>query len=97
MAHSAIMGEIAMLMTPGPWRVSDHDDCEIYAAHCDEFIGSIARAHNARAISMLPDLIDLVLDLAERPCGCGGEGSCSGCRAQRIVAVLSSLDDAGAA
>ena len=82
-----------MLITPGPWRISDRDDCEIYTADGNEFIGTIARPDNAMAIAALPELLGLALDLAEQTCRCQGDGTCSACRAQRVIVALPSPCD----
>jgi hypothetical protein len=77
-----------MMLTPGPWRASDHDDCEIWTHDGSVLIATIASPRNAPAIAALPDLLGLVLELAECRCACGGAGSCATCRAQRVVATL---------
>ena len=94
-AHSATRR--AILMTPGPWRISDHDDCEIYTADGSELIGTIARPCNAMAIAVLPELVELVFELAEQMCRCLGAGTCSACRAQRVIVGLPSASDIDAA
>jgi len=84
-----------MMLTPGPWRASDHDDCEIWTHDGSVFIATIASPHNAPAIAATPDLLGLVLELAEYPCSCGGAGSCATCRAQHFVVTFESapIDD----
>ena len=80
-----------MMLTPGPWRGSDHDDCEIWTNDGSVFIATVASARNAPAIAATPDLLGLVFELAEYRCRCGGAGSCATCRAQRLVATLESV------
>lgn len=82
-------------MTPGPWRASDHDECEIWTHDGSVFIATIASPRNAPAIAATPDLLGLVFELAEYRCRCGGTGSCAICRAQRLVATFESapIDD----
>lgn len=80
-----------MMLTPGPWRASDHDDCEILAHDGTVFIATVASPHNAPAIAATPDLLGLVFELAEFVCACGGAGSCASCRAQHLVATFESV------
>jgi hypothetical protein len=79
-----------MMLTPGPWRTSEHDDREIWTHDGLVFIATIACGRNAPGIAATPDLIGLVLELAEDRCRCGGAGSCPPCRAQRLVATFES-------
>lgn len=86
-----------MMLTPGPWRASDHDECEIWTHDGSVFIATIASPRNAPAIAATPDLVGLVMELAEYRCRCGGAGSCATCRAQHLVATFeSALIDDGA-
>lgn len=86
-----------MMLTPGPWRASDHDECEIWTHDVGVFIASIASPRNAPAIAATPDLLGLVFELAEYRCVCGEAGSCATCRAQRLLATFeSALRDDGA-
>lgn len=79
-----------MMLTPGPWRASDYDDCEIWTHDGSEFIATIASPRNAPAIAATPDLLGLVLELGEFHCRCNGAGSCATCRAQHLVATFES-------
>jgi hypothetical protein len=86
-----------MMLIPGPWRASDHDECEIWTHDGSVFIAAIASPRNAPAIAATPDLLGLVFELAEYRCGCDGAGSCATCRAQRLLATFeSALIDDGA-
>ena len=84
-----------MMLTPGPWRASDHDDCEIWTHDGSVFIATIASPRNAPAIAATPDLLGLVFELAEYQCRCRGAGSCATCRAQHLLATFESapIDD----
>ena len=77
-----------MLTTPGPWRVADYDDCQIYSADGDAFVGSIAQPENGRVIAKTPEMLDLIRDLATCACTCADTHPCFRCRAQGIVASL---------
>ena len=79
------------MLTPGPWRASDHDDCEIWTRNGGVFIAMVASPRNAPAIAATPDLLALVLELAEYGCRCAGAGSCATCRAQHLVATFESV------
>jgi len=79
-----------MMLTPGPWRASDHDDCEIWTHDGSTLIATISSPRNAPAIAATPDLLGLVFELAEYQCRCGGAGSCATCRAQQLVATFES-------
>lgn len=83
--------EADILLTPGPWRVSNHDDCEICTLDGNVFIATSASPRNALAIAATPDLLGLVLELAEYPCNCIGDGTCPSCRAQRVIAAFESV------
>jgi len=80
-----------MMLTPGPWRASDHDDREIWTRDGSVFIATIASPRNAPAIAATPDLLGLVFELAEYRCSCSGVGSCATCRAQHLIATLESV------
>ena len=80
-----------MMLTPGPWRASDHDDCEICTHDGRVFIATSASPRNALAIAATPDLLGLVFELAEMPCACGDAGTCATCRAQTFVATFESV------
>lgn len=86
-----------MMLTPGPWRASDHDDCEIWTHDGTVFIATIASPRNAPAIAATPDLLGLVLELAEYGCSCDSAGSCATCRAQNLVATFESVPINGSA
>jgi hypothetical protein len=79
-----------MMLTPGPWRASDHDECEIWTHDGGVFIATVASPRNAPAIAATPDLLGLVFELAEYRCHCGGAGSCATCRAQHLIATFES-------
>ena len=80
-----------MMLTPGPWRASDHDDCEIWTRDGSVSIATIASPHNAAAIAATPDLLALVCELADLRCTCRDARSpCATCRAQRFVATFES-------
>ena len=72
------------------WRVSVYDDCEIYSARGDVFIGTIAAPQFACRIAATPQLLELALDLAEQSCTCGSSGLCVSCRAERLILTLES-------
>ena len=80
-----------MMLTPGPWRASDHDDREIWTRDGSVFIATVASPRNAPAIAATQDLLALVLELAEYGCRCDGAGSCATCRAQHLVATFESV------
>jgi hypothetical protein len=80
-----------MMLTPGPWRASDHDDCEIWTHDGSVFIATIASARNAPAIAATPDLLGLVFELAEYECLCGDAGACAICRAQHLLATFEAV------
>ena len=70
------------------WRVSAHDDREIYSASGDVFIGTIASPQFACLIAATPQFLELAFDLAEQSCTCGSSGLCVSCRAERLILRL---------
>ena len=72
------------------WRVSAHDDREIYSASGDVFIGTIASPQVACVIAATPQLVELAFDLAEERCTCSGNGVCVSCRAVSFILQLES-------
>jgi hypothetical protein len=79
-----------MMLTPGPWRASDRDACEIWTHDGRAFIAAIASPRNAPAIAAIPTLLGLVFELAELRCACGDAGPCAPCRAQHLLAAFES-------
>jgi len=79
-----------MMLTPGPWRCADHDELEIWTYDGSAFIAAVASSRNAPAIAATPELLGLVLELAEVSCCCTGEDLCAPCRARHFVATFES-------
>ena len=75
------------------WRVSAHDDREIYSASGNVFIGTVASPQVACLIAATPQLLELAFDLAEQSCTCAGDGRCVSCRAARLILGLESTPD----